>query len=53
VDLDRLRKDRARRGARQWRARRLAACFMESMASLSIAAYGYGIRYEHGIFRQI
>jgi starch phosphorylase len=31
---------------------RLAACFMESMASLSIPAYGYGIRYDHGIFRQ-
>src|SRR3954468_18220401 len=25
---------------------------MESMASLSIAAYGYGIRYDHGLFRQ-
>jgi starch phosphorylase len=31
---------------------RLAACFMESMASLSVAAYGYGIRYDHGFFRQ-
>ena len=31
---------------------RLAACFMESMASLSIPAIGYGIRYDHGIFRQ-
>ncbi|QCI94482.1 glycogen/starch/alpha-glucan phosphorylase [Novosphingobium sp. EMRT-2] len=31
---------------------RLAACFMESLASLDIPAYGYGIRYKNGMFRQ-
>ena len=32
---------------------RLAACFMDSLASLNLPAWGYGIRYTYGIFKQL
>ncbi len=53
VDIDKVREAEPDAALGNGGLGRLAACFMESMATLSIPAYGYGIRYDHGLFRQV
>ncbi|MFL5212359.1 MAG: glycogen/starch/alpha-glucan phosphorylase [Microvirga sp.] len=52
VDLDRVRETEPDAALGNGGLGRLAACFMESLASLEVPAYGYGIRYDYGLFRQ-
>ncbi|HTV88395.1 MAG TPA: glycogen/starch/alpha-glucan phosphorylase [Stellaceae bacterium] len=53
VDLDRMRRAEPDAALGNGGLGRLAACLMESMASLGVPATGYGIRYDHGLFRQV
>ncbi|MGE3783326.1 MAG: glycogen/starch/alpha-glucan phosphorylase, partial [Alphaproteobacteria bacterium] len=53
VDLDRMRRAEPDAALGNGGLGRLAACLMESMASLGVPAYGYGIRYDHGLFHQV
>ncbi|ACZ31237.1 glycogen/starch/alpha-glucan phosphorylase [Xylanimonas cellulosilytica DSM 15894] len=52
LDLDELRAAEVEPGLGNGGLGRLAACFIDSLATLNIPAVGYGIRYEFGIFRQ-
>jgi starch phosphorylase len=52
IDLDRLRTVEPDAALGSGGLGRLAACFMDSAASLGVPTYGYGIRYRFGLFKQ-
>lgn len=52
LDLEQIEQTDIEAGLGNGGLGRLAACFMDSMATLGLPAYGYGIRYEYGIFYQ-
>ncbi|WP_370877344.1 glycogen/starch/alpha-glucan phosphorylase [Microbacterium arborescens] len=53
IDIDTMRAHEVEPGLGNGGLGRLAACFVDSLATLSVPSIGYGIRYEYGIFRQV
>jgi len=52
LDIEEMEEMEADAGLGNGGLGRLAACFLDSMATLAMPSYGYGIRYEYGIFQQ-
>jgi len=52
LDMETVRQEEVDAGLGNGGLGRLAACFLDSMASLGVPAHGYGIRYDYGIFNQ-
>jgi glycogen phosphorylase len=52
LDLERIRELETDAALGNGGLGRLAACFLDSLATLSLPGYGYGIRYEYGMFTQ-